>query len=514
MNLEIRAARLQTRLEDAVNEERTFTALAVPYEEWTELWPGVREKFQAGALHSSDLGVKLRLEHAETIGTITDIKESPEGLQITGKISTTRAGNDAYTLVRDGALAAVSIGFLPDPEGTQITYDDDGTTFITRTSAELREVSLVTFPAYQSAAVEEVRNRKENTTMTTEIQEMRAALSELERSVSLLTPGPSEPENPLAEFRSAGEYLKGLVTGDALAMRAFDSASDITTKETGVRPTWVDRTLQLMQAKMPMTNLFEYSKTLPATGMSIEYPKISANTIKVAEQAKQGDELQKGRLEITAGSGNVKTYGGYSVISRQAVERAPASYLATVHRAQAIQYAAAIEAETVKTFVAAYTAQLGKTTITNAAQLDGLTAESLADLLIDLVDFYDEKLIYPFEGLIVSKDVFKKLAKLDEMPKALQFTGAPDDKIGTLTIERPRATVAGITVHRAVGTSVPTGALAGYSSQAIEILEGGGAPLRLADEDITNLTKIFSVYGYAAHLSVAPDAIVPVKFGA
>lgn len=49
---------------------------------------------------------------------------------------------------------------------------------------------------------------------------------------------------------------------------------------------------------------------------------------------------------------------------------------------------------------------------------------------------------------------------------------------------------------------------------AINIDEQGGAPWQLSDDDITTLTKTFSVYGYAAHYSAAPTAIVPVKFGA
>lgn len=522
MNLEIRAARLETRLDEQLDTERTIKARAVPFNEWTELYPGVFEQFTPGALRASEQGVKLRLEHSETIGTIDSLSESDAGLEIIAHISETRTGNDALTLARDGALSSMSIGFIPTKDGTEITYDDDGNTFITRRAAELIEVSLVTFPAYKSATVEEVRNRKESTTMTTttaptsdasELAEMRAALSEIERSVSLLSTTQPSPADPLAEFRTGGEYVKALAAGDENALRAFSASEDITTKEAGTRPAWVDKTLALMDAKQTLTNLFEHSKTLPAQGMSIEFPKIKANTIKVSEQETEGAALAKGRLEVENGTGQVKTYGGYSLISRQTIDRAPASYLSTVHRAQSIQYAAAIEAATLALFVATYNKQAENAPITTTATLTTLTAETLADILIDLVDYYDEHIVYPFDGLIVSTDVFKVLAKLDEMPKALQFTAAPDDKLGTLTINRPRGDIGGITVYRAGNASaVPTGLLAGYSSQALEILEGGGAPLRLSDENITDLTNVFSVYGYAAHIATAPDAIVPVKF--
>ncbi|MDV6238646.1 HK97 family phage prohead protease [Trueperella bernardiae] len=522
MNLEIRAARLATRLDEQLDTERTIKARAVPFDEWTELYPGVFEQFTRGALTASEQGVKLRLEHSETIGTIDSLAETDTGLEIVARISETRAGNDALTLARDGALSSMSIGFIPTKDGTEITYDDNGNTYITRRAAELIEVSLVTFPAYKSATVEEVRNRKETTTMATstvsaqdvsELAEMRAALSEIERSVALLSTAPAAPADPLAEFRTSGEYVKALAAGNDNALRAFSASEDITTKESGTRPAWVDKTLALMDAKQTLTNLFEHSKTLPAQGMSIEYPKITANTIKVGKQKNEGATLPKGRLEVENGTGQVKTYGGYSLISRQTIDRAPASYLSTVHRAQSIQYAGAIEDATVTLFANTYKQQLAKANITTTATLANLTAETLADLLIDLVDYYADNIVYPFDGLIVSTDVFKALAKLDEMPKALQFTAAPDDKLGTLTINRPRGDIGGIAVYRAGNAAtVPTGLLAGYSSQALEILEGGGAPLRLSDENVTDLTNVFSVYGYAAHIATAPDAIVPVKF--
>ncbi|XCB30288.1 hypothetical protein RQN30_02320 [Arcanobacterium hippocoleae] len=52
----------------------------------------------------------------------------------------------------------------------------------------------------------------------------------------------------------------------------------------------------------------------------------------------------------------------------------------------------------------------------------------------------------------------------------------------------------------------------GYSSEAIVVHEAPNAPIRLSDErDDTNLTNVYTVYGYAAH-EVQSAGIVPVKF--
>ena len=54
--------------------------------------------------------------------------------------------------------------------------------------------------------------------------------------------------------------------------------------------------------------------------------------------------------------------------------------------------------------------------------------------------------------------------------------------------------------------------LTGYSADAIQIKEQPGAPLRLQAENIVNLTKGFSVYGYAAIFAPKTGLIKPIKF--
>ena len=48
------------------------------------------------------------------------------------------------------------------------------------------------------------------------------------------------------------------------------------------------------------------------------------------------------------------------------------------------------------------------------------------------------------------------------------------------------------------------------NSSAVTTFESAGAPLRLTDADITNLTNTMSVYGYAAIASIDPKAMVKV----
>ena len=500
---------------DVAEETRSFDALAVPYNVETELWPDVFERFMPGALEPDTNGIKLRLEHRETIGVVRDFTNTDEGARITGVISRTRAGEDAYTLAKDGALSSVSIGFMSDPETMEITEYGDGSTLITHHRATLFEVSLVTVPAYHDAAITEVRSRKEIPSMdntTKELDELRAALDDLNRKIDGidLTP-PEAPSHPLSSYRNAGDYVRAVALDN---VREFADDNGVLANA-DPRPVWMTGAINLGNAAMTATNIFTRSADLPATGNTIEFPKLESNTIAVAKQEKEGDTLAVGKIVYGHDSASIATYGGYAPLSRQAVERAESGYLSDVFAAQVLAYSRTIEKATRKLLTATIEQQTQATKIKTGGsitEVNALTVDAIINLLLDLQEHYeDENTIYPMSGVIVSSDVYRHLATLSEERKALHFETNPDNKLGTISLETPRATVSGINIVKVPGL---TKTLAGYSPAAIRIRESAGAPFRLSAENITNLTNTFTVYGYAAHYAPAPSAIVPVKFGA
>ena len=62
------------------------------------------------------------------------------------------------------------------------------------------------------------------------------------------------------------------------------------------------------------------------------------------------------------------------------------------------------------------------------------------------------------------------------------------------------------------------GAVAGTAAfldrESVTVWESGNAPFQLQDENILNLSKDYSVYGYAAHGVTLPEGIMPIKFTA
>ncbi len=133
-------ARLITR-EDA-GDGRTIQGLAVPFDAPTEIVPGYREQIARGAIDCTRMPM-LFYRHDEPIGVVTNLAETPEGLEMTARISDTSLGRDAATLARDGAISSLSIGFY------ESEYEDTETsegTLRTQKRIDLRENLSRSYP--------------------------------------------------------------------------------------------------------------------------------------------------------------------------------------------------------------------------------------------------------------------------------------------------------------------------------------------------------------------------------
>ena len=84
--------------------------------------------------------------HDEPIGKITAGRDTDAGYEIDGQLSDTERGREAATLLRDGVITRLSIGFRP--EEYRIEVADDGTETVVHTRVRALEFSLVPFPAY------------------------------------------------------------------------------------------------------------------------------------------------------------------------------------------------------------------------------------------------------------------------------------------------------------------------------------------------------------------------------
>jgi HK97 family phage prohead protease len=100
-------------------------------------------------------GVKMLWNHKSDlmpIGVYTKMEEREGGLYVEGKLSDTQLGRDAATLLKDGAIDSMSIGYMVKDSD----YDKDGIRVIK--DLDLYEVSLVNFPMNEKAVITQVKN--------------------------------------------------------------------------------------------------------------------------------------------------------------------------------------------------------------------------------------------------------------------------------------------------------------------------------------------------------------------
>ncbi len=150
--------------EEADLEEGTFSGLATVFETPVDTFP-IRSIFAKGAITKSleDVSererVKVLWQHQpwEPIGVPDKIQEEANHLRIVGRISQTARGIDALTLLRDGVVTDLSIGFDPIEHHEE---KRNGEAIRVITQARLWEVSLVTWGANPAAKVLDVNKRK------------------------------------------------------------------------------------------------------------------------------------------------------------------------------------------------------------------------------------------------------------------------------------------------------------------------------------------------------------------
>ena len=491
-------------------ETREVTGLAVPYGSTADIGGVYREAFAPGAIRSVE-DVKLFWQHSEPIGKILEGRDTEAGFEIRAKISDTPRGNEAYTLLKDNVINKFSVGFMP----VESTRDGD---LVTRTLVDLKEVSLVSFPAFAGASVAEVReestvtevvadsirtketNMSEN--MELDVRAVQDEVAEIRRELELVKT-PSVSVSTEGKFRSQGEYAKALVTGDADAIELFRAA---TSADAALRPAFVGFVNNLINSGRPTLNAFSVN-ALPSTGLTIEYAKVNTNTIAVGKQSTENTALSEGAVALSTVSVSVNTYGGFTKISKQAIERSTVNYLDVAFQAMSLAYAKKMNTEFIA--VLAALTWTGKT-----FDLSALTAAAVMGGIADGAAYiYNATGLSP-EFIVAGTTAYKRLVSIVDTQgrPVVQQVGTGDNIIGLANIPGLKGSILGLPIVVDPALDAKTAYLA--SSQALTTYESAGTPTRLSVSDPTTLTDTYSVYGYAAFAVPFEGAIVKLNTGA
>ena len=484
-------------------EKREVAGIAVPYETIDN-----GEMFARDSV-TLDPEAKLMWQHdqREPIGKIVEGRHTEAGFEIRATISETQRGLDAITLLEDGVINKFSVGFVMRDS----KFADDRTRIVT--DAFVREVSLVSFPWYSDATVTEVREEvtdpevpdsapikeetvEEITPTDSGLAEVRESIQMLEREIA----GINKVEAVAPSFRSAGEFLKALVSGDQAAERAYTGA---TTAESVVTPVDFDL-IRLVEGANPLGGVFGRGVT-PAEGMTITFAQVDSITDGTATQAAEGDDLGYYELNIGTSTENIITVGNYAELSRQAIDRSTVPYLDSVLRGQAIALGKALATQLRTKYQAVCAAQV---TAGNKVTLATTDYAGWVAGLADASATYFTPNGVQIDALIVDKATFKDLLALDGTP-VISFAGEAAGAVGSANVSGLVGSIAGIPIVVDAGLDFTNkDECAFVSSLALRQYTSGA--LRLSQENAVNLSEAFSISTYTATADEYPAFIIPI----
>lgn len=506
--MEIETRTIEMRLDD---EDGTIRGIAVPYGEPANIGGAYEERFAPGAIRSVE-GVKIFYGHQHDdlpIGKVVEGRDTEDGFEIVAKLTKgVQRADETLALMRDGVLNRFSVGFVP------IEQTRDGNV-ITRTLVDLKEVSVVSFPAYSGAEITQVREEQDSAETESEptdiIEESESPLSEHTEldvraiqdelvEVRRLVESGINPQSSIspatAKFRSMGEFAKAMAQGDADAVELARAAS--TSADAAIVAPYFGYINTLIANNRPTLSAFQRA-ALPATGLTVEYAKIDTNTLAVGLQDPEGEALSFGNLTFETVSADVKTYGGYTSFTKQYVQRSQVNTLDAVFEGLAIQYAAATNARLVS--VLAGLDWTGK-----VFDADGGTASSLAEGIANGASYIFQNSGLRPEFIIAAPDAYVNIVKVaagDGRP-VLALNNDGSNTVGSANIPGLSGSVFGLPII--VDPQLATGVVYMANSAAVITMESGST--QLTDGDITTLTDSVSLYGYMAVATPRVGAIV------
>ncbi len=511
----------------------TLEGVAVPFNQRYALFSDYAEIIDPDCDFGSRKTVKVSREHGDLIGKLTDMRREGDGLHIVAKLADTESGREAAELVREGVYDGFSIGFRPVEN--RVIDSDDGVTEVHRRAIDLFEVAVTGIPAYPAA---EITGQRSQTTTTNnneseapsmgndneqrDVNERLEAFGEELRGIKATVASGIQTTAPAelgGAFRSAGDYLKALSdernADHAAAIDLMSQTRDqIVTGDTGNTVAWIADDLRLIEQRRKVTNILTRD-TLPATGMSMEYNVVSEDTTAVDKQASEGAALMFGKVKFGTKTADINTYGGYTTLSRQVIDRSTTPMLNTALKALNNAYAKATE-NAVRTYLydlikSQRDATQNPNNITAPAALNAMTPDQWAGLILDAAEVMDDRNA-AMTRLGVSKDVALALIKLkDSGNRFMDISGKGSDTIGAFDLTGVVGDLMRVPVY--LLPKAPTGTAAFIDPAAVTVWESGG-PTQLSNTDPVNIVDNYSVYGYMAVAATFTDGLLPVKFAA
>jgi HK97 family phage prohead protease len=471
--------------------------------------------FQAGSIDVTDISkIKLLSQHdmKKPVGRMTAAEVRPEGIYATFKLSRSTGGNDALIQAQEGLVSGLSIGAeilasKPSREG-----------HIVVSSAKLREVSLVTEPAFKSAEVKEIRAEEQPLVEETPTTESETVAVENTPTVEA-TPVEAAAVEASAPVVKAMHYTAPRINlsneaflensiraqfGDESARQYLAAASDTdTTDVAGLVPTrqLTEIINNKSTAGRPSIDAIS-TGTLPDAGFKFQIPRVKSvpTVAETAEKAAFSDT----QVEIEYLDVDVKKYAGMQLFDVEVLDRTSPAFFAELQSLMADAYAKSTNVAVRTALQAGATAD--STTITlpwDGAEMAGFIARASDSIYTNTLRFAS--------GVIVSPTQWANImGMVDSANRPLFIASQPQNAAGNVS-QSLRGSLLGLDLYVDYSlTGAADGSIVVVNRESFTWYESPRLQLR-ADKVGTGQVEV-GYYGYGAIATKVPSAGGAFKF--
>ena len=465
--------------------------------------------FAANSIEIADPSkIKLLSQHdlKKPIGRMTAAEVRPDGIYATFKLSRSSGGNDALIMAQEGLITGLSVG----AEIIASKPSKDGYTVVSQ--ARLKEVSLVTVPAFASAEILEIAAEEVTPAEETPQTESETVVEDTTVEATPVEAAAVEAARPTITAMAyttprlnlnitAGEYAKAQLNasrGDADARELVAALQVATVAEnTGmVPPTYLKDVIGIIDSSRPFIDSIERA-ALPASGMKIFTPKLGTQA--AVDLTAEGAEFASADTTVTFQEDNVVKFAGAGVLDLELVDRSDPSFLDLYLRELAASYAQKTDQYAAK-IAADGSSDSSSSTIYKAI------AKSISDSF-GVMRQTPNNLLVATSGGNDDVDFAGLLGAVDTTGRPLYAAAAPQNANGLITQGSTNGTVAGLNL---VVDPNYTGGTAGvkvglvYPTMAMRFHESG--TLQIRTNVVANGQLEIGIYGYVAVVNRYPAA--------
>jgi hypothetical protein len=385
------------------------------------------------------------------IGRMTSSEVKEDGIYATFKLSRSSAGTDALVMAQEGLVSGLSIG----AEIIASKPSRNGYTVVSE--AKLKEVSLVTEPAFKSAQVLEIAAEEAPAEAVEETLPTESEAVEVENTPTVeATPVEAAAVEAAAPTIKAMAYTRPRIDttpasfleqsiraslGSESARQYLAAASDTdTTDVAGLVPT--RQLTEIINGKTTATRATIdaiSTGSLPDAGMKFQIPRVK--TAPTVAEVAEGAGFSDTQVEIEYLDVNVKKFAGMQKFDVEVLDRTSPAFFSELQALMADQYSKATNAYAFDTIAAVAT--VDATTVTlpwDGDEFSAFVSRAAASIYTSTFKFAT--------GVIVSPTQWANIIALNDTAKRPIFAAAsPQNAMGAVGAASLRGTLLGLDMY-------------------------------------------------------------------